>query len=522
VPLVSDLIGLYRFAAGLKPFLRETLSIEAARAIVRHGMENRDATFLQKLERAVFGYARSPYRALLQNAGCELGDVATLVKRDGIEGTLRHLQGDGVYVSWDEFKGRVPAVRGSRTFHFRDTDFDNPLLTTHFRSSSGGTRGRPTRIRVDLEQAAQSAPHWALWFAAHGWLDNPLVFWTPTHSGMAPRYLMAAKFGRRFDKWFADVSSMGTLKDRLVSTSVHALARRAGGFSRPEFVPVHEAARVGEYLVGLVRAGKQPCINTSPSEAVRVCQAMQARGISLENVFFLLGAEPLTPARKRTIEAAGARAVPTYGFSEGGNVGSQCPHPGPVDDIHVSLDAYAVIQRTRTLADEQAVGAFLLTALRPACPKVLFNTEIGDYGILEERRCGCLFDDLGYVQHLHTIRSFEKLTGVGVTFLGGDLFHIMEEVLPRKFGGTVTDYQLGEGQDASGFPRYTLLVSPEVGPLDDAALISTLLVELGRLKHHYRFMADLWAQADILQVKRSRPVPTARGKVLPFRTLGSR
>ena len=35
----------------------------------------------------------------------------------------------------------------------------------HFESRSGGTRGRPTRIRVDLEHAAQSAPHWALWFA---------------------------------------------------------------------------------------------------------------------------------------------------------------------------------------------------------------------------------------------------------------------------------------------------------------------------------------------------------------------
>ena len=62
-------------------------------------------------------------------------------------------------------QGRTPAVRGSQTFSFRDADFDNPLTVPHFESRSGGTRGRPTRIRVDLEHAAQSAPHWALWFA---------------------------------------------------------------------------------------------------------------------------------------------------------------------------------------------------------------------------------------------------------------------------------------------------------------------------------------------------------------------
>jgi hypothetical protein len=65
---------------------------------------------------------------------------------------------------------------------------------------------------------------------------------------------------------------------------------------------------------------------------------------------------------------------------------------------------------------------------------------------------GCLFDELGYVQHLHTIRSFEKLTGLGVTVAGGDLFHLLEEVLPRRFGGAVGDYQLVEAQDARGLP----------------------------------------------------------------------
>jgi thioredoxin reductase len=55
----------------------------------------------------------------------------------------------GVYVSFEELKGLTPAVRGSQRFTFRSTDFDNPRITPHFYGSSGGTRGRPSRIMID-------------------------------------------------------------------------------------------------------------------------------------------------------------------------------------------------------------------------------------------------------------------------------------------------------------------------------------------------------------------------------------
>lgn len=484
-------------------------------------MRQRPAALLRKLEGAVFGNPRSPYLALFRNAGCTWEDAREAIHKDGVEGALARFLKAGIYVSFEEFKGRTPAVRGSQTFFFRDTDFDNPLIVPHFESRSGGTRGRPTRIRVDLEHATQVAPHWALWFAANDWLDRPLVFWTPTHSGVVQRHLLAAKFGKRFTKWFATVG-MGTLKDRLISTCVHGLARSAAGWPRPEFVPLSEAFRVGEYLVDLVRQGHKPCINTSPSEAIQVCLAMAARGVSLEHTTFLLGAEPLTPARRATIEASGAKAVPTYGFSEGSNVGSQCPAATVADDVHVSLDAWAVLPRARLLAEDETVDSLLLTGFRPACPKVLLNAEIGDYAVLETRRCGCLFDEVGYYTHLHTIRSFEKLTGIGMTILGGDLFRVLEERVRPRFGGAVTDYQLIEEQDAAGLPRYSLLISPDVGPVDESRLVATFLDELGGLRSHYRFMTKLWAEAGVVRVQRRRPIATARGKVLPFRTLGPR
>jgi len=274
-------------------------------------------------------------------------------------------------------------------------------------------------------------------------------------------------------------------------------------------------------LCTLTADGLSPCVNTSPSTAARISLAMQERGESLRNVTFLLGAEPLTPARRRTIEAAGAKATVTYGFSEGGNVGSQCASPATADDIHIALDAYAVIQRDRSPDDNgPRADVLLLTAFRPACPKVLLNTDIGDTAVLETRRCGCGFDDLGYLRHLHTVRSSQKLTGEGVTFVGADIVHVLEEVLPRRFGGTLADYQLVEEQTAQGLPRYTLLVSPEIGTLDERAVVAAFLKELGSLRRPYGFMANQWRETNVLRIRRSRPLLTARGKLLPFRTLG--
>jgi hypothetical protein len=518
---VFRIYGFFRFASGLKNFLREPISVAAAEASIRAGMLARERSFLDMTERAIFANRRSPYLKLLRGAGCELGDIQTLVRQGGVEHTLRKLLQAGIYITFREFKGRTAAVRGSQTLHFREADFDNPWITPHFRSSSGGTGGRPTRILIDLDYLAGRTPLWTLWFAAHDLLSCPLVFLWAYTPGTVNLHLICAKFGKRFVKWFCTAGGIGVM-ERCVATYVHSLARRAAGFPKPDFLPPGDIRKVGDHLLELLDHGARPCVMTSPSSAIRICLAMQTRGCSLRNVTFLLGGEPLTRARRETIDASGAKAVPTYGFSEGGTVGMQCPNPAAADDVHISLDAFAVIPRARHLDDGTMVDALLLTALKPASPKVMLNTEIGDHATLETRRCGCLFDTFGYDQHLHSIRSFEKLTGEGVTFVGADLFHVIEGILPKRFGGTVTDYQLVEEQNAHGGACYSLLVSPEVEALDESALVAAFLDELGRVRRHYRVMVNEWEQAGIVHVKRQRPLPTASGKVLPFLTLGTR
>jgi hypothetical protein len=72
-------------------------------------------------------------------------------------------------------------------------------------------------------------------------------------------------------------------------------------------------------------------------------------------------------------------------------------------------DKLAVVQREGARAP---VPALWLTTLHWRAPKVMVNVESGDYGVLERRRCGCVWDGLGFREHLHTIRSYEKLTTV--------------------------------------------------------------------------------------------------------------
>jgi hypothetical protein len=515
---LSELGGLIRFASGIGAFLREPLTVEQAKDHVLRRMGEREAMFLRCLRGGVFANSRSPYLALLRAAGIEFGDIEAAVRAEGLEAALGRLLAAGVQVSHDEFKGRKPAVRYGRTFTFRDADFDNPLIRPQFLGSTGGTRGAPSRIKFDLDHIAETAPHWTLWLAANGWIEGPLVLWTPVHPGIANAILRSYKAGTRVVKWFGMAGSEGS-RDRLVGACVHTIVRRATGCPRPEPVPLPEAWRVRDYLLELLRQGLRPCVSTSPSAAVRVCLSALEAGARLDGVSFLLRAEPVTSPRKRTIESAGARAVPVYGSSEAPMIGAQCSGAGFPDDVHICRDAFAVLPCKRTLDDGQTVTSLLLTSLRPASPKVLLNTEIGDCAVVETRRCGCLFDELGWREHLHTIRSFEKLTGEGVTFAGGDLSRILEEALPARFGGAPTDYQLVEDQDAHGLPRYVLYVSPGVPEPDGSRIAQHFLAELRGLRSYYGFMASLWEQGAGIEVRRQLPVASGRGKVLPFLTL---
>jgi hypothetical protein len=509
-------LGLVRFGWGIRRFCRETVSIEAAHEAIRSRNRDRDGAFLDLVRRVCASRPCNPYRQLFRAARCEPGDVERLVVQEGLEGALDALRRAGVYVSFDEFKGLRPAARGGETFQFAAADFDNPLARVHFTTTSGGTRAGPTRILIDLDHIAESASDWAIWFSAHGWFERPVVFVTPQYPGIVNRQLRSAKLGKPYARWFV-TSAGGSLRYRLVSAYVQALSRWASGAPRPERVSTLDGRRIGEELARMAEAGEPPCVVASPTTAARLCDAAVEGGTSLQGVTFLLGGEPYTDARKRALEAAGATGVPHYGSAETGPVGAQCPRPSTTDDVHVYRDAFAVIGAPRRAPDGSDGDPILLTGLRRAGPKVLLNVEIGDTAYVARRPCGCAFDSLAWDTHLWSIRSSQKLTGDGMTVLVSDLLPVLEEELPRRFGGTAGHYQLVEVQSEHGLARYELLVSPEVGAIDERAVVDALLDALDARRRAYGFMVEQWRRGRLLAVRRERPRPTGRGKLPALR-----
>jgi hypothetical protein len=241
------------------------------------------------------------------------------------------------------------------------------------------------------------------------------------------------------------------------------------------------------------------------------------KGLDIRGTKFFVVGEPLTPKKREEIESAGAMCIPKYHFAEAGCIGCGCNESSICDDIHIFQDSTAVIQHEReTEQPPVSVDALLFTSLLPASPKILLNVESDDSGILEKKRCGCKFDDYSFVNHLYNIRSFGKLTSGGMTLVGTDCVQIVEEILPREFGGHSVDYQILEEEDAKGFTHLSIVVSPVIGEIDEDRLSKIVLERLRARGAGRKLLAEIWSQAGTLQVKRAHPIPTKRGKVLPL------
>jgi phenylacetate-coenzyme A ligase PaaK-like adenylate-forming protein len=263
-------------------------------------------------------------------------------------------------------------------------------------------------------------------------------------------------------------------------------------------------------------------IYTFASSAVRVCMAAQEAGLNIKGTRFLVTGEPLTPQKKKEIEETGSRAVPIYGISEAGVIAAGCARPYPdSDSCHFLKDTNAVItHRLVPSHSDTEVESFLFTSLLYESPKFLLNVGMGDYGKVWIEPCSCELGTLGFDVHVSGIRSYEKLTGEGVTFVDTDFINIIENELPRRFGGQSTDYQLVEDEDTHGLTRLRLLISPRVGTVDEQKVVEAFiqLLKMGECSPESwaQSGSDIWAQARTLRIKREYPIPTRSGKILPF------
>ena len=511
------------FGRGLQWFFRERLTLEQAQAIVRMRLEQRGANFLRLMERGVYGYPASPYRVLLLNAGCEWGDLVRGVSDIGVEATLRRLRDAGVYVTFEEFKGRIPLVRNGKMISQGAHAFDNPFRTRHFVSETGGSTGTAVRIAHDLEHQAATAPHHLLVRAAQGVLEMPFAIWRgilPDGSGIN-NILHPAPFGQIPEKWFSQLSwraGHASLKQALFTYWFVAMGRLAGvPVPLPRYTPLECADAVAQWVYDAVQKRGGALLGTQVSRALRVALAAQEKNWNLRGAVFMVAGEPPTTAKVNAIHASGARVFSTYGMAEVGRIAMGCAQPAEVNDTHFLSDAFALFTYPVTVSDfDVTVPSFHLTTLLATTPKIMLNVVSDDYGVMQESACGCFLEQCGYTTHLTDIRSINKLTGEGITLVGTEIVNVLEQVLPARFGGSALDYQLQEQEDAQGFTRLALCISPRVTIADERQVVAVLLDTLARTAPGGRAMSATLAQAGTVTIVRAEPMWTARGKFMPL------
>jgi hypothetical protein len=507
-----------RIARGLPQYLSALLTHEGAIAELTDRVNSRDARFLEVCRNLIYAVPQSPYRQLFLRAGCQYADLESSVKRHGLERTLEDLRDDGVYLSLEEFKCQVPLCRQGLTIDTRETDFDNPnLMGKGLPGSTSGSRSKSTRVLYDWDFFSEEAANELLLYAVHGLSDAPGAFWLPCLPSISGIHnlLVHLRFRRPPVKWFSHLE--GNAQGRLSMQYIRWMSRFYGiCVPLPEFVELKHAEIVARWMEAAKRQSAICVVKTFTSSAIRIAQAATEKGIDLSGSVIFTGGEPLTERRLRYLRSAGVSAFPRYVATETGLIGAACGNGDAPDSMHLYVDRLAVIQRQRTTRiGGQNIHSLLFSTLCTSSGKILLNVELGDIDVLHRQSCNCLYGQAGMNQHISEVRSFDKLTGEGMTLLGSILDEVIAEVVGRAGGGP-DDYQFWEKPEANGLVKITIAVSPRIRNLNEKLLTENILAGLHRRSPGARVASQFWQQADTFQVVRADPEMSRGFKLLPI------
>jgi hypothetical protein len=304
----------FNFAFSIRRYRCNTLTEAEVKQTILEQLVNREANFLSTLKTNVFDHPHSPYLILFDAANITYADVEKIVAQHGIEGTLNKLYDANVYVTFEEFKGRKPIKRNGVEFQPKDSDFDNINLTTSMVGSTGGSTGKPSRTKMDLDHIAQSAKHWGLAFSIHGIFDDPMMMWSGLLPDItSPAYVFTrAHVGYNIKQWFSSFrgndANMGWYYTLLTYLMIF-LARVQGlKFPFPEYIPLDNPLPIVQALAQ--EAQQHPItITATISKCVRISVVAQQHNIDLSGVTFYGSSEPATPAKVTSIKASGAKFI---------------------------------------------------------------------------------------------------------------------------------------------------------------------------------------------------------------------
>jgi hypothetical protein len=517
--LFGEVWGSLFFLSRLPFYLMRPLHHDRLPSVLAQRLEDRESAFAALVERIFSSPGRSPYKKLFSWAGVKRADVWALLGHDGVEGTLRLLLHEGIYLTPEEFKGRRPVRRGNHEISVRPEMFLRSVSLSKFNIQTSGSSGRRSPVPLTLDYVRSRAVDAYCDLRAREGLNWVQGLWGVPGSSAVVYLLEMAGLGLRPVRWFSQVDPASPgLHSRYLwsSRGLRALSLLAGlPLPRPDHVSVWNPEPIITWLKTVHQEHAVPHLFTYVSSALRLAETARRAGMDLSGAQVTVTGEPLTEIRARAIRGGGLTVYPRYGSAESGTIGYGCLKPGHADEVHILTDRLAVVQTGR-LREDIPADALFVTTLEPASPYLLFNVALGDGAVLSQRNCRCPLQSLGWTVHLHTIRSYGKLTSEGMSLLCHDLERILDETLPATFGGRPGDYQLIEDTTEAGRPVVRLLVHPGVGGIDPQGLRSFFLDAVGRSGEAQKLMSLLWKDARTVQVEKRAPLQTASGKILPW------
>jgi len=368
--IISDMIKYSRLALDLRIFLQNRITLEQSKRVLKERLRIREQNFITLVQKGIYQNPRNPFCRMLRAAGCEFGDIETMVNGNGIEPTLQKLLAEGVYLSWEEFKGKKDVVRGSSRFQFKQRDLDNPFIPGWYEGRSSGSRSGGTRTKFDLKNRLEKSYYRLPMLAASNAMDYPLGCWKevpPSMNGIS-NVLEFWIAGKPIARWFSTVDERqvkSSLRDRLALRYILYGGRLWGAkLARPEYINLGDAHKISRWMADTRKQFGGCSLSSSVSSAIKVCHAAMEHELDIRGSNFFTGGEPLTEAKRRHIEASGASVIPEYAFSEVGRIGIGCSSGRAIDDLHLLSDSVALIQHQRRVEHiDLPVSTFLFTPL---------------------------------------------------------------------------------------------------------------------------------------------------------------
>ncbi len=522
--ILKGISDLFRFYSDLYRFLGDKITLEDSKGIIAQRLKKRDEMFLEFIKEKIYENEECPYLKLIRTTGLEFEDIESFVASRGVESTLKELAERGVYLTIDEFKGRSVCKRNGHTFSIREEDFNNLTSASGINGATGGTRSHGTPVFFNFDYIQEKSVLRRILLDAFDISDYPCIVWFPDGLGLSVT-LEIAKLGKPPLKWFFPLhwaiqkrsNWFSSFRYWLMIESIVATASLRGvHLPRPEYIDFEDSIEVAKYLSDIIKKHGGCYVITYPNFALKACRAAKEKGLRIAGTWFLLGGEPFTDLKKKEIESVGAKGAGFYISTESGPISLTCPNPRETDDSHLLESHVAVIEKRREVKfSSLTVDAFLLTSFLSEGPKMLLNVEMGDFGVIEKRSCGCKLEKLGLLEHIHTIRSFEKMTGIRMSTLDNGLLRIVEEVLPGRFGGSVADYQIVE-VEGDGITELDLLISPDISGINEKRVLETIMDKLRETGKNSGLSADMLEKIRNIKIKRENPKRTKVGKVFSF------